>query len=142
MCHRERVAWLSLGAMLCSYGPYFVVMTQSPPDQPLPDLGAMAKFAAASLAHALLLCAGHLWLRLRHPDDALQPADERDRAIDRCALAAAYYVLIAGVIATGCVLPFLATGWQLVNAAVSAIVLAELVHYATAVVCYRRGRHA
>ena len=69
------------------------------------------------------------------------PADERDRAISRRSLGAAYYVLIAGVILVGCVMPFQSAGWRLINAAVAAIVLAEVVRYGVAAYCYRRGFH-
>ena len=54
------------------------------------------------------------------------------------AISAAYYVLIAGMIVVGCVLPFSATGWSITNAALVMIVAAEVVHYGVVVVSYRR----
>jgi hypothetical protein len=67
--------------------------------------------------------------------------DERDRAISRRGAAAAYYVLMAGTIMVGVVMPFTDTGVTIANAALFAIVLAELVHATTVLVSYRRGWH-
>lgn len=142
MPHRERVAWLSLIAIALTFGPYTLFITTSPPTAPLPDLRTMAFFAATTLSQALLLGIGHLWIRARWPEDARLPADERDRAIAQRAVGAAYHVLIVGMILVGCVMPFVATGWKLVNAAALTIVLAEIVHYGLTVWSYRKGRHA
>lgn len=141
MAYRERIAWLSLIAMAVTFGPYFTVMALSPPTAPLPDLGTMGWFALTVGCQAVILAVGHGVLRWRHAADARAPADERDRAISRRSLGAAYYVLIAGVILVGCVMPFQSAGWRLINAAVAAIVLAEVVRYGVAAYCYRRGFH-
>ncbi len=63
------------------------------------------------------------------------------RAISRRSLGAAYGVLIAGMILVGCVMPFHASGWKLINTAAAMIVRAEVVHYGVAVSSYRRGWH-
>jgi hypothetical protein len=42
------------------------------------------------------------------------------------------------MILVGCVMPFNASGWRIVNAALAMIVAAEVVHYATVVFSYRR----
>lgn len=141
MPHRERVAWLSLLAMAVTFGPYMIHAALVPPSAPLPDLRTMGIFAATALAQAVILGIGHLWIRLRWPEDARVPADERDRAIARRSVSAAYHVLIAGMILVGCVMPFTSGGWKLVNAAAFTIVIAEVVHYGMAAWCYRRGWH-
>jgi len=51
---------------------------------------------------------------------------------------AAYGVLIAGMILVRCVMPFNSSGWRIINAALAMIVLAEVVHYVTVVISYRR----
>lgn len=56
----------------------------------------------------------------------------------RRSISTAYYVLIAGMILVGCVMPFNSGGWTIVNAALLMIVLAEVVHYGVVVVSYRR----
>jgi hypothetical protein len=139
MPYREKVAWLSLIAMAVTFGPYFTLTAIAPPTEPLPDLRAMGLLAATLVAQMLILGAGHLWLRIRSPQEARAPADERDRAITRRSLGVAYYVLIAGMILVGIVMPFNSGGWTLINAAVVVIVLAEVVHYGVAVWSYRRG---
>jgi len=142
MPYREKVAWLSLVAIAVTFGPYFAMLALAPPPEaPLPNLRLMRLFGATVVAQALILGAGHLVFRLRAPDDARAPADERDRAIERRSVRVAYYVLITGIILVGCIMPFNAIGWTLVNAAVAAIVVAELVHYGIAVWSYRRGWH-
>lgn len=139
MAHREKLAWLQLFAMAVTFGPYFAVMATSPPSAPMPDLRTMGFFAVTVLTQAALLLIGRLVLRLRAPDEAGAPADERDRAISSRSVVAAYYVLISGSITVAVVMPFEESGWRLINAAVAMIVLAELVHYGVAVHGYRRG---
>ncbi|MEM7227457.1 MAG: hypothetical protein AAF432_01440 [Planctomycetota bacterium] len=139
MAFREKIAWLSLGSIAIAFIPYFIWVSISPPTNPLPDFDSMRLFAAAAVTQMILLGGGHIWLRMRMPDEARTPADERDRAIAHRAVALAYYVLISGVILVGCVLPFTKNGWALINAAVAVIVIAELVHYGVSVWCYRRG---
>lgn len=141
MPYREKVAWLSLIAMAVTFGPYFTMMALVPPTEPMPDLRTMAWFAGTALTQALILGFGHLVLRRKSPQDARVPADERDRAIARRSIGAAYYVLIVGMILVGIVMPFNKAGWQLINAAIMMIVLAEVVHYGVSVWSYRRGVH-
>jgi hypothetical protein len=50
----------------------------------------------------------------------------------------AYYALIAGMILVGVVMPFNSGGWTIINAALFMIILAEVVHYGTVVISYRR----
>lgn len=137
--HHERVAWLTLAAMSVTFGPYLVWMAISPPVEPLPDWKTMRLFGGAAAIQMVILAVGHLWLRMKWPEDANAPADERDRAIALRSLRVAYYVLIAGMILVGCVMPFNSGGWKLVNAAIAVIVLAQGVHYGMVVRSYRRG---
>ena len=85
----------------------------------------------------LILGAGYLYFRLALPRHERPPLDERDRAIERRSISAAYYVLIAGMILVGCFMPFSSTGWTIVNAAIFWIVAAEVVHYSAVVASYR-----
>jgi hypothetical protein len=96
-------------------------------------------FAIAAGVQVVIQGFGRLWLRHKEQlEGGLQPADERDRAIEYRSVRAAYGVLIAGMILVGCVMPFNASGWRIVNAALAMIVAAEVVHYATVVFSYRR----
>ncbi|MGC1684425.1 MAG: hypothetical protein WA734_02285 [Candidatus Acidiferrales bacterium] len=138
MSYREKLAWLSLLAMALAYGPYFVLITRGPVDwEPFPHLHPLGLFALASIVRTVILGAGYLYLRLGAPRWELSPLDERDRAIEHRSLSAAYYVLMAGMILVGCLMPFNSTGWTIVNAAILSIVAAEVVHYTLVVASYR-----
>jgi hypothetical protein len=139
MPYREKTAWLSLFAMAVTFGPYFAVVAgRRFPDASLPDLKLLGLFAAAATAQMLVLGAGRLYLGRTSPDDARTPPDERDSTIMRRSMSSAYYVLIAGIIVVGCVMPFSFSGWAIVNAALATIVAAELVHFGVVVFSYRR----
>ena len=138
MSHREKIAWLSLLAMAFAYGPYFAFAARRPVSwEPWPHLHPLALFAFASLVRMLILGAGYLYFRLALPRHERPPLDERDRAIERRSISAAYYVLIAGMILVGCFMPFSSTVWTIVNAAIFWIVAAEVVHYSAVVASYR-----
>jgi hypothetical protein len=137
--YREKTAWLSLIAMAATFGPYFAIAaTGRFHDEALPNLRQLGLFAAAAIAQMLVLAAGHFYLRRTSPQDARTPPDERDRAIVRLSISSAYYVLIAGMIVVGCVMPFSFSGWAIINAALVTIVAAEVVHYGVVVFSYRR----
>jgi hypothetical protein len=139
MSYREKTAWLSLLAMAVTFGPYFTATaTGSLPSQPLPDLRQLSFFALTAIAQMLILGLGHLYLRRGSQQEARMPPDERDQAIARRSVNSAYYVLIAGMILVGCVMPFESSGWTIVNAALFMIIAAEVVHYGVVVLSYRR----
>ena len=138
MPYREKTAWLSLVAMLVTFGPYFVfVALRSPGSDAVPDLGQLALFGLTAVVQTIILGTGHLVLRRGSPDDARTPPDERDREIIRRSISYAYYVLIAGMILVGCVMPFNSSGWAIINAALFMIIASELVHYGAIVAGYR-----
>jgi hypothetical protein len=139
MPYREKTAWLSLFAMLVTFGPYFtLVATRYFPSAPLPNLRQLAWYAVTALVQLLILGVGHLYLRRASAQDARMPLDERDQAIQRRSVSTAYYVLIVGMILVGCVMPFNSSGWSIVNAALFMIIAAEVVHYGVVVFSYRR----
>lgn len=139
MPYREKTAWLSLFAMIVTFGPYFVhVAMDSRPPRPLPDLHEISYYAAITIAELIILGVGHLVLRLKSPDEARTPLDERDQAIKRLSVSSAYYVLIFGMIQVGCIMPFTLKGWSLVHASIFMIVAAELTRLFVVVISYRR----
>jgi len=137
MPYREKTAWLSLIAMVVAFGPYFTIVA-SLHREPLPNLRQLGLFAVAAIVQMLILGLGHLYLGRRSPEEARTPPDERDRAIIRRSISSAYYLLIAGMILVGCVMPFNSSGWTIINAALFTIVGAEVVHYGVVVFSYRR----
>lgn len=138
MPYKEKIAWLSLIAMAVTFGPYFTAAALSPPGDALPNFRQLGLYAAATIVQIIILGAGHLYLRLKSPEDARAPADERDRTITQRSTTSAYNLLIAGMILVGCIMPFLSTGWAIVNAAIFMIVVAEVVRHSLVVVSYRR----
>ncbi len=138
MPYREKTAWLSLIAMAVTFGPYFTYVAMHSTPGTLPDLHLLELFAVAAIAQLLILGAGRLYLRQGSPGDARTPPDERDRTIMGRSISSAYYVLIAGMILVGCVMPFNSGGWSIINAALAMIVAAEVVHYGVVVFSYRR----
>jgi hypothetical protein len=138
MPYREKIAWLSIVALVVTFGAYFAVISRGYlPGLPLPNFPRLAFFAAATLVQVLILGGGHLYLRLQSPEEARIPPDERDRAILRRSMTSAYYVLLSGMIMVGCIMPFNSSGWKIVDAAVFMIVAAEIVRYGVIVVSYR-----
>ena len=124
--------------MAIAFGPYFVVTAASHAGPSLPNLRQLSLFAVAAIVQMLILGIGHLYLSRRSPQEAHIPPDERDVAIMRRSIVWAYYVLVAGMILVGCVMPFNSSGWAIINSAIVMIVFAEVVHYTVVVLSYRR----
>ncbi|MFD3165234.1 hypothetical protein [Herpetosiphon sp. NSE202] len=140
MAYREKTAWLSLIALAVAFGPYFALTVISPPDNTLPNLSQLGFFGIASVIRMLILGGGYLYLRHNSPKADRMPLDERDRAISQRSITAAYYVLMAGMLIVGMIMPFNQSGWTLVNSALLMIVLAEVVCGSIVVLSYRWQR--
>lgn len=139
MPYREKTAWLALIAMAVTFGPYFVIVALGIlPREALPNPRQLVLFAVAAVAQGLIQGAGYLYFSRVSPQEARTPPDERDRAIMRRSISIAYYVLLAGLIEVGVVMPFTSSGWTIINAALFTIVAAELVRYGVIVLSYRR----
>jgi len=96
MPYREKTAWLSLLAMISTFGPYFtMIATRSLPSEPMPNLRQLGLLAVTAIAQMLILGVGHLYLRRGSAQEARMPLDERDQAIARRSVSSAYSVLIA-----------------------------------------------
>lgn len=142
MPFREKGAWVAVAAMVVAYGGYFIALPMMPHQGEFRDmLVLLALFAIASAVRLLILGAGTLAIRAASPADARAPADERDRAIAARAGSIAYFVLMAGMIMVGIVLPFTEQGRAITNAALLALVIADVVRYGAIIPAYRRGWH-
>lgn len=140
MSSLEKRAWLSLCSMCPPYLVYFVIQSAFP--QLVSNmLDRIICLAAVATVHALVYLGGFLLLKRRERGEPLLE-DERDQAIDGRATRSAYFALITGVIVVGVVMPFDRSGWQIVNAALLVIVLAEAMRHALIVSGYRRPRLA
>jgi hypothetical protein len=136
MSSLESRAWLSLWGMCPPYLIYFAVQLAAP-GWPGTVLGRFGLLAAVAGAHAAVYVAGLSVLRLRERGNGLL-ADERDRAIDARGTRTAYFVLLTGTVVVGMIMPFGRSGWEVVNAALLAVVLAETTRNIMIVIGYRR----
>lgn len=140
MPYREKTAWLSLMAMALTFGPYFTLSGMGYlPETALPNWNQLGLYAKTALSQVALLGIGHLYLRHQSPVEARIPPDERDQNIMLRARTLAYYMLMAGMIFVGVVMPFTKSGWQITNAALFMIIVAEVVYYSGVVFCYRKS---
>lgn len=137
MAWREKVAWLTLGAMLCAYSVYFTLVATSTWSK----WGMLIVFGVVTGIQAVFVIVVSIVMAALSGKDARSPADERDKSIARRGASVAYLVLMSGMIVVGVVMPFNQQGWQVTNAALFALVLAEAVRQGVIVVSYRRGWH-
>ena len=141
MSFREKAAWMTLVAMVVAYGGYFIAIEMNQPYDDRKMLLFIGLFAAASVLRLVIEFGGRLVLASLAPEDARAPVDERDRAIARRSASVAYWALMAGMVHVGIAMPFSQFGWSVANAAIFAIVLAELIRCSVMVYGYRRGWH-
>ncbi|HTD29417.1 MAG TPA: DUF2178 domain-containing protein [Xanthomonadaceae bacterium] len=106
-------------------------------------LQQIGMLAAATGAMAVVVLADRLIAFIRGRGREPEAVDERDRLIEYRAASIAYYILIVGMVLVGCVMPLdkSKNGWDVVNAALFYIVLAEAVKQVLILRGYRRGLH-
>ena len=140
MTYREKLNWMTLFGMLATIGVYLVwVEVAADKTAPMPNFGMMAAYAVAAGAWAAFYLLGRLILSRRSPAEARARPDERELAIDRRSTQVAYYVLMGLMLYVGCYKPFVSEGWEIVNATIASVVIAEVVRCIVAVVGYRRS---
>lgn len=141
MAYREKIAWLSLVAMVVAYTLYFSIAGPMMHGGGQSSVSFVVLLAAILTTQAIVAVVGSLIIAIRSGREARAPADERDRAIARRGAAVAYFVLMVGMIIVGCVMPAREEGWHLINAALFMLAVAETVRYGLIVTSYRRGWH-
>jgi len=144
MSGREAFSWVWLTTMIVTYGIYFSIAPGLDLRPGIPPLVPFELLAATALVQVIIITIASIVIRMR--DGPPSKMDERDRAIAHRAIAhrassVSYYVLMTGLIVVGCIMPFSDHGWKVVNTAVFAIVIAEIVHHGLVVLGYRRGLH-
>ena len=141
MAYREKLAWVYFLSMALVYSVYFTLVAIRPPVPRLIDM--LWLFGIAAPTHALLVGIGTLAIGfpLWRRGVRSAPADERDRAIARHGRSVAYFVLMAGTILVGVMMPFTEPAGKIVNTALLAIVIAELTCQGVILFSYRRGWH-
>lgn len=144
MAYREKIAWLTLVSMAIAYTLYFsLLLSWISPDsvEGPPVLQGLMLFGAITLVQAVVVAIGSAVLSIRARARGESKPDERDRAIERRGATAGYYVLLAGMILVGVIMPFSDPRWKITNAALLAIVVAETVRLVLVILGYRRGWH-
>ncbi|WP_430391184.1 hypothetical protein [Dyella sp. 20L07] len=131
----QKRAWLNIWSMCPVYCLYFMVQFLAP--GLLPTMMARIGFLAIVAGfHAVTYVSGLLVFKRQEKGESLLE-DERDRGIDARATRVAYFVMLAGMILVGVVMPFGDSGWKIVNAALFFIVLTEGLRSALILMGYR-----
>lgn len=138
MGFREKIAWLMLGTMLVAYAVYFGITGPRVGFGEERMIDIVWAFAPVAIAHALAMIVGSIAIAV-HARKV--KADERDRAIARSGAIYGFYALMAGLILVGVAMPFTEPPWKIVNTALLAIVLSQIVYLAVVLISYRRGWH-
>jgi uncharacterized BrkB/YihY/UPF0761 family membrane protein len=141
MAYREKMAWLTLGTMLIAYGVYFGFVGPAAGFGSNRLLDVVWSFGPVAAAHGVAVIVGSIAIAATTPREGRSPPDERDRAIVRRGSTSGYYVLLVGMLLVGAVMPFTEPAWKIVNAALLAVVVAEVVRDAVILLSYRRGWH-
>lgn len=140
MPYREKFTWLTLAALVVSFGFYFAV-AYSGTIEGMPNFRLLIVYAAAMALQLVILGVGTLVIRAGSGPEAKAKPDERDRAITRLGASRAYYVMMAGLVFTGVYLPFTNAGWHIVHAALATYVVSEIARSAVVIRAYRSGWH-
>lgn len=130
---REKSLWVQIASTVVIYAYYFwraVAIGETDPGQVgvLFGVVVVVMVAVQAVVHAALV-------RHRRPE----VADERDRRIAVKAARNAYYVLMTGVWGALGLIALTAKPFWVAHAALLAIIVAELVRFASQLVYYRRG---
>jgi hypothetical protein len=141
MAFREKIAWLTLVTMVVAYGIYFGIVGPAARFGEGRMLDIIWSFGLIATAHAIAMIVGSILIAILSRKEASAPADERDRAIARRGGTIGYYVLMAGTILVGVVMPFSEPPWKIVNTALLAIVIAGVACQVVILWSYRRGWH-
>jgi hypothetical protein len=139
MSFREKTAWITLFAIvIVSLMYWFHIPSLFAPHSPRLVLHAMG---ASLVAYILIEAVSYMVLRLRNPQDARTPKDERERLIDLKSLRIAYYVFVCGSL-IGIFMALHLVGAGAVGLGMTvfgAFVLAQLGKHIARIVYYRRG---
>ena len=140
MTYEEKASWLMLVTMLLAYCLYFGLVLAGHPAG-YDKFAMLWLFGTIATTQAVVVIVGYIWLTAEARKRPHIRVDERDRAIAARGMRISYYVLLAGTILVGAIMPFTEPPMQIVNTALFAIVIAELTRSIVVVTSYRRGWH-
>lgn len=138
MSFREKTAWITIVAIVVVSLMYWFHVGN--PFKPSGGIWVLHSLAASLIVYLLIELIGWAVLRWRHPRDAREPRDERERLIDLKAIRFAYYTFavsaFAGVFVT---LHVVDSGPVAVATMVlMAFVLSQLAKHFVRIAAYRR----
>lgn len=141
MSFREKTAWVTLIAIvIVSLMYWFHVPSLL---EPHPGHWVLHAMLASVAAYVLIELVAWIVLRVRYPQDARTPKDERERLIELKALRIAYYVFVVGALGSIFVTLHAAhVGASPVAVGMvvfMAFVISQIVKYAARIVYFRRG---
>lgn len=138
MSFREKTAWVTLCAIVFVSILYWLHVPSLL--EPHPGRWVMHAMGLSLASYIVIELIASLVLRLRNPQDARTPIDERERLIDLKALRIAYYVLATGSVVGVFVTLHLVGGGEVAVAmsVFMAFVLSQIVKHAARIVYFRR----
>jgi len=135
MPFREKSAWVTLAAILL----VSVLFVLHAPRLSHPRPGDFHALLACIVAFVVIEIAAFLVLRLRYPEDARTPIDEREQLINLKATYLASRCYVIGSFLAVVTLHLGASAVMIGYFVVLAFVIAEIVKYGARIIYYRRG---
>ena len=137
MSFREKSAWISFFCLFAFAGVWLrniIRVEIYHVHEGNPMLAFFSLLGALILSEILL----HIVVAVRDPKEARTPKDEREKLIDLKAARVAFYVLMAGAWLSIGTLHLNFDRLRIADSVLGAIIVAELVKFATQVALYRR----
>jgi hypothetical protein len=135
MSFREKSAWVTLIAILL----VFALFVLHAPRLSHPGISDFHVLVACIGAFVVIETVAYLVLRLRYPEDARTPIDERERLINLKATRLASGCYVVGSFLGVMTIHHGANGPMVGYFIVLAFVIAEIVKYVARIMYYRRG---
>jgi hypothetical protein len=137
MSFREKSAWISFCCLLV-FGGYWLRNTVGVEVYHARQANPMVAFFSLLGALVLTEVVLHIAIAVQDPRDARTPKDEREILIDLKASRVAFYVLMVGAWSSIATLHLNFDRLRLADTVLGAIIVAELVKFATQIALYRR----
>lgn len=138
MSFRVLSAWISLVSVGLVFGAYFLRVAQVWAGHgPIPRGELLGQLIGSIVLVTILQIALTVVIAIRRPKEAQAPADERERSVDLQATRISYFVLLIGVIAVALGMWFVVDPFMIANAALAAMVIAELSRFSSQIVISR-----
>jgi divalent metal cation (Fe/Co/Zn/Cd) transporter len=137
MSFREKSAWISFFCLL-AFGGFWLRNIIRVEVYHVRQANPMVAFFTLLGALILTEIVAHILIAVRDPKEARTPKDEREKLIDLKATRVAFYVLMAGAWLSIGTLHLNFDRLRIADSVLGAIILAQLVKFATQVALYRR----